>query len=95
MVWSLYLYTVFPAGRFIVKHRKTNDLTNLESKIKAKIRTVKRKRLLFKEAVCENNKSLIKLIVNQNLSLNFSLNKLGDVNCRTSRGKLFHNTLPL
>ena len=27
-------------------------------------------------------------------SLNFPLNTLGDVNCRTSRGKLFYNTLP-
>ena len=56
---------------------------------------MQKKHLLFKEAVCKNNILLIKLIVNQNLSLNFPLNKLGDVNCRTSRGKLFHNTLPL
>ena len=29
------------------------------------------------------------------MSINFPLNILGDVNCRTSRGKPFHNTLPL
>ena len=30
--------------------------------------------LLFKEAVCKNSISLIKLFVNRNLSLNFPLN---------------------
>ena len=50
--------------------------------------------LLFKEAVYKKSMSLIKLLMNRNLSLNFPLNKLGDVNCCTSRGKLFHNTLP-
>ena len=56
---------------------------------------MKRKHLPFKEAVCKNNISLIKLIANRNLSFNFPLNKLRDANCCTSRGKLFHNTLPL
>ena len=56
---------------------------------------MKRKHLLFKEALCKNNILLIKLIVHRKLSLNFPLNKLVDVNCRTSRGKLFQNTLPL
>ena len=50
---------------------------------------MKRKHLLFKEALCKNNILLIKLIVHRKLSLNFPLNKLVDVNCRTSRGKLF------
>ena len=35
---------------------------------------MKRKHLLFKEAVCKNRISLIKLFVNRNLSLNFPLN---------------------
>ena len=56
---------------------------------------MKRKHLLFKEAVCKNSITLIKLFINRNSSLNFPLKKLGDVNCRTSRGRLFHNTLPL
>ena len=57
---------------------------------------MKRKYLLFKEAVCKNNISLIKLIVNRNLRLLiFPQNELGDVNCPITRGKLFHNTLPL
>ena len=56
---------------------------------------MKRKHLLFKEAVCKNSKWLIKLFLNGNLSLNFPLKILRDVNCRTSRVKLFHNTRPL
>ena len=63
MVWELYLYTVFPSGTFTFKYRKTNYLTNLESKIKTKIIKMKRKHLLFKEAVCKNSISLIKLFV--------------------------------
>ena len=38
---------------------KNYCLTKLESKIKTKIFKMKRKHLLFKEAVCENNISLI------------------------------------
>ena len=49
---------------FTLKYRKTNLLTNLKSKIKTKIIKMKRKYLLFKEAVCKNRKSLIKLFVN-------------------------------
>ena len=42
---------------------------------------MKRKHLLFKEAVCKNSISLIKLFDNRKFrSLNFPLNKLGDVN---------------
>ena len=63
MVWYLYLYTVFPSGAFTFMYRKTNYLTNLESKIKTKIIKMKRKHLLFKEAVCKNNISLIKLSI--------------------------------
>ena len=51
------------------KYRKTNFLTNLKYKIKTKIIEMKRKHLLFKEAVCKNRISLIKLFVNQNLCL--------------------------
>ena len=80
---------------FTFKYSKNNFLSNLKAKIKAKIIKMKRKNLLFKEAMCKNRISLIKLFVNRNLSLNFPLNILGDVNCRTSRGKPFHNTLPL
>ena len=54
---------------FTLKYRKTNFLTNLKSKIKTKIIKMKRKHLLFKEAVCKNRKSLIKLFVNRNLCL--------------------------
>ena len=54
---------------FTLKYRKTNFLTNLKSKIKTKIIKMKRKHLLFKEAVCKNRKSLIKLFVNRNLRL--------------------------
>ena len=46
---------------FTLKYRKTSFLTNLKSKIKTKIIKMKRKHLLFKEAVCKNRKSLIKL----------------------------------
>ena len=97
MVWygmvTLFIHNV-PLGTFTFKYRKTNFLTNLKSKIKAKI--IKMKRKLFKEAVCKNRISLIKLLSQSKfMSLNFPLNILGDVNCRTSRGKLFHNTLSL
>ena len=54
---------------FTFKYRKTNFLTNLKSKIKTKIIKIKRKHLLFKEAVCKNRISLIKLFVNRNLCL--------------------------
>ena len=54
---------------FTLKYRKTNFLTNLKSKIKNKIIKMKREHLLFKEAVCKNRISLIKLFVNQNFSL--------------------------
>ena len=80
---------------FTFKYSKNNFLSNLKAKIKTKIIKIKRKHLLFKEAMCKNRISLIKLFVNRNLSLNFPLNILGDVNCRTSRSKPFHNTLPL
>ena len=62
---------VFPSGTLtlIFKCRKTNYLTNLESKINTKIIKMKRKHLVFKEAVCKNNISIIKLIVNRNLCL--------------------------
>ena len=80
---------------FIFKYSKTNFRSNLKAKIKTKIIKMKRKHLLFKEAVGKHRISLIKLFFNRNLSLNYSLNILGDVNCRTSRGKPFHKTLPL
>ena len=70
MVWygmvTLFIHNV-PLGTFTFKYRKTNFLTNLKSKIKAKI--IKMKRKLFKEAVCKNRISLIKLFVNRNLCL--------------------------
>ena len=50
---------------FTLKYRKTNFLTNLKSKIKTKIIKMKRKHLLFKEAVCKNRISLIKLLANK------------------------------
>ena len=58
---------------------------------------MKIKHLLFKEAVCKNNILLLNLnyFTLKLRSLNFPLNTLGDVNCRTFRGKLFYNTLPL
>ena len=66
MVINFYLYTY----RYIyIKYRKTNYLTNLESTIKTKIIKMKRKQLLFKQAVCKNSISLIKLFVNRNLGL--------------------------
>ena len=43
-------------------------ITNLNSKIKTNIK-IKRKRLLFKEAVCKSRISLIKLFVDRNLRL--------------------------
>ena len=69
MVWQLYLYTLFPSGTLTFNCRKTNYLTNLESKIKTKIIKMKRKHLLFKEAVCKNRISLIKLFVDRSLCL--------------------------
>ena len=54
---------------FTLEYRKTNFLTNLKSKIKTKIIKRKTKHLLFKEAVCKNRISLIKLFVNRNLCL--------------------------
>ena len=74
---------------FTFKYSKNNFLSNLKAKIKTKIIKIKRKHLLFKEAMCKNRISLIKLFVNRNLSLNFFLNILGDVNCRTLRGNRF------
>ena len=72
MVWY-GMVTLFIHGislRYIYIHyRITNFLTNLKSKIKTKIIKMKRKHLLFKEAVCKNRKSLIKLFVNRNLRL--------------------------
>ena len=97
MLWyGNFIYTRY----FLLVHlhlsiEKLTSLTNLKSKTKTKIIKMKRKHLLFKEALCKNNILLIKLIVHRKLSLNFPLNKLVDVNCRTSRGKLFQNTLPL
>ena len=62
--------TLFKHGisfRYITfKGRKTDFLTNLKSKIKTKIIKMKRKYLLFKEAVCQKRMSLIKLFVNRN-----------------------------
>ena len=61
------MVTLFIHGisfRYIYIHyRITNFLTNLKSKIKTKIIKMKRKHLLFKEAVCKNSISLIKLFV--------------------------------
>ena len=74
---------------FTFKYSKNNFLSNLKAEIKTKIIKMKRKHLLFKEAMCKNRISLIKLFVNRNLSLNFFLNILGDVNCRTLRGNRF------
>ena len=49
---------------------KTNFLTSLKTKIKEiKLIKMKRKHLLFKEAVCKNRISLVKLFINQNLCL--------------------------
>ena len=54
---------------FTLKYRKTDFPTNLKTKIKAEIITMKRKHLLFKEAVCKNRILLIKLFVNPHLCL--------------------------
>ena len=73
MVWyGNFIYTRY----FLQVHlhssiEKTNFLTNLKSKIKTKIIKMKREHLLFKETVCKNRTSLIKLFVNRNLSLNY------------------------
>ena len=73
MVWyGNFIYTRY----FLQVHlhssiEKTNFLTNLKSKIKTKIIKMKRDHLLFKETVCKNRTSLIKLFVNRNLSLNY------------------------
>ena len=49
---------------------KTNFLTSLKTKIKEiKLIKMKRKHLLFKEAVCKNRISLVKLFINQNFLL--------------------------
>ena len=57
---------------------------------------MKRKHLLFKEAMCKKQNIANQIICQSKfMSLNFSLKILGDVNWRTSRGKLFHNTLLL
>ena len=53
---------VCPSGTFTFKYRKLTNLTELEYKIKTKIVKMKRKHLLFKEAVCKNNISLISII---------------------------------
>ena len=74
MVWY-GMVTLFIHGisfRYIYIHyRITNFLTNLKSKIKTKIIKMKREHLLFKETMCKNRTSLIKLFVNRNLSLNY------------------------
>ena len=49
---------------FTFKYSKNNFLSNLKAKIKTKIIKIKRKHLLFKEAMCKNRISLIKLFVN-------------------------------
>ena len=73
MVWyGNFIYTRY----FLQVHlhssiEKTNFLTNLKSKIKTKIIKMKREHLLFKETMCKNRASLIKLFVNRNLSLNY------------------------
>ena len=73
MVWyGNFIYTRY----FLQVHlhssiEKTNFLTNLKSKIKTKIIKMKREHLLFKETMCKNRTSLIKLFVNRNLSLNY------------------------
>lgn len=64
MVWY-GMVTLFIHGisfRYIyIQVEKTNYLTKPESKIKTKIIRMKRKHLLFKEAVCKYNIPLIKL----------------------------------
>ena len=53
---------------FTFKYSKNNFLSNLKAKIKTKIIKMKRKHLLFKEAMCKKRISLMKLFVNRNLS---------------------------
>ena len=69
MAWYGMVTLSIHSGTLTFKCRKTNYLTNIESKLKTKIINMKRKYLLFKEVVCKNNISLIKLIVNRNLCL--------------------------
>ena len=54
---------------FTFKYSKNNFLSNLKAKIKTKIIKIKRKHLLFKEAMCKNRISLIKLFVNRSFFL--------------------------
>ena len=73
MVWygmvTLFKHGISFRYTFIEK-KKTNFLTNLKTKIKEiKLIKMKRKHLLFKEAVCKNRISLVKLFINQNLCL--------------------------
>ena len=44
---------VFSSVTFTFKYRETKFLTNLKSKIKSKIIKMKRKHLLFNNAVCK------------------------------------------
>ena len=69
MVWygmvTLFQHGISFRYTFI---EKTNFLTSLKTKIKEiKLIKMKRKHLLFKEAVCKNKISLVKLFINQNL----------------------------
>ena len=71
MVWygmvTLFKHGISFRYTFI---EKTNFLTSLKTKIKEiKLIKMKRKHLLFKEAVCKNRISLVKLFINQNLCL--------------------------
>ena len=60
MVWyGNFIYTRYFLQVDLLS--KTNDLTKLGSKKKTKITRMKRKHLLFKEAVCKNKVLLIKL----------------------------------
>ena len=71
MVWygmvTLFKHGISFRYTFI---EKTNFLTSLKTKIKEiKLIKMKRKHLLFKEAVCKNRISLVKLFIDQNLCL--------------------------
>ena len=55
-----------------------------------------RKNMLYMEDVCKNCVSLVLSNFTIEISFfNFGFKTLRDVNCRTSIGKLFHNTLAL
>ena len=61
VIVTLFIHSI--SFRYIyIQVQKTNSLTKLESKIKTKIIKMKRKHLLFREAVCKNNMSLIQTI---------------------------------